>query len=346
MKTLIVGGTGLISTVITHLLVQRGDDVTVYNRGTTETPLPPNAKRILGDRKNYDEFESRMAEQRFDCVIDMVCFAPEDAKSAVRAFNGRIGQYIFCSTTEVYHKKDSFYPIREDHDRKPSPSFPYGFNKCKCENTFIAAHERGDFQLTIIRPAYTYGKGSIIHTLGWGTYYLDRMRKGKPIIVHGDGTSIMATCYKDDTAAAFAGAAGNKKAFGKMYNVSGDELMSWDLFHRKVAEGMGAPDPKLVHIPSDLLRKLVPKEYLMFLNILQYSSIYDNSAAKNDLGFRYNTPWVEGVRRTVAGIDESGGFEDCDKFPFYDRIIRAWERVELEIESEFAGLPAQTGLRT
>ncbi len=114
MKVLIIGGTGLISSAITRLLTERGDDVTIYNRGRSETHVTGNLKRMLGDRRDYPTFEAQMAGAGyFDCVIDMICYLPEDAKSAIRAFQGRIGQYIFCSTVDVYTKPESSYPVTE-----------------------------------------------------------------------------------------------------------------------------------------------------------------------------------------------------------------------------------------
>lgn len=329
MKVLIIGGTGLISTAITRFLVERGDEVTLYNRGMTEMRIPHKPKRILGDRTDYTVFESQMAEAGpFDCVIDMVCFLPEDAKSAIHAFRGRIEQYIFCSTVDVYAKPAKRYSIMEGEERQPSSSFSYAVNKAACEKKLLEAHRRGDFPLTIIRPAYTYGEGrGIIHTLGWGTYYLDRVRKGKPIIVHGDGTSFWVACHRDDVARAFMGAVGNRKAFGNAYHVTGEEWMTWDRYHQGVAHAMGVPPPALVHIPTDLLGELAPRQAMWCVENFHFNNIFDNTAAKTDLGFGYTIPWVEGVRRVVAWLDEHGGIENSDDHPFYDRIIEAWERV-------------------
>jgi nucleoside-diphosphate-sugar epimerase len=160
----------------------------------------------------------------FDCVVDMIGYLPEDVQSAIRAFRGRVGQYIFCSTVDVYTKPAQHYPIREDAEQEPSPSFPYALNKAGCENILLEAHRRGDFPLTIIRPAQTYGEGgALVHTLGFGTYYLDRVRRGKPIIIHGDGSSLWAACHRDDVGRAFAGAVGNAQALGRAYNVTGAE---------------------------------------------------------------------------------------------------------------------------
>jgi nucleoside-diphosphate-sugar epimerase len=267
-------------------------------------------------------------EEPFDCVIDMVCFLPEEAKSSIRAFRGRVRQYIFCSTMDVYTKPAKRYPIKEDEERQPSSSFPYAVNKAACENVLLEAHGRGDFPLTIIRPAYTYGEGrGLVHTLGWGTYYLDRVRKGKPIIVHGDGTSFWVACHRDDVARAFVGAVGDAKAFGKAYHVTGEEWMTWNSYHQGVAEAMEVSPPPLVHIPTDLLGKIAPKQASWCVENFHFNNIFDNTEAKNDLGFRYTIPWMEGVRRVVAWLDEHGGIENSDDYPFYDRIIAAWERL-------------------
>ena len=340
MRVLIIGGTGLISTAITRALAERGDEVTLYNRGVTKMPLPTGVRTIRGDRKEHATFEAQMADAGpFDCVVDMIAYLPENVQSAIRAFRGRVGQYVFCSTVDVYTKPAQHYPISEDAEREPFPSFPYALNKARCENILLEAHRRGDFPLTIIRPAQTYGEGgALVHTLGLGTYYLDRVRRGKPIIIHGDGSSLWAACHRDDVGRAFAGAVGNQRAFGRAYNVTSAEWMTWDRYHQGVAQAMDALPPKLVHIPTDLLGMVAPKGASWCVVNFSFNNIFDNSAATADLGFRYTIPWVEGVRRTVAWLAERGRIENSDDYPFYDRIIEAWERLGANMVRELAGL--------
>ena len=327
MRTLIIGGTGLISTAITRLLVERGDEVTVYNRGQREAPVPAGVKRILGDRKSYASFERQMAEAGpFDCVIDMVCFLPEEAESDVRAFSRRVGQLIFCSTVDVYGKPARGYPYREDEPRRALGT--YGINKVRCERVFEAAHERGDLAVTLIRPAHTYGEsGSILHTLGWDTYSIDRIRQGLPIIVHGHGQSLWVSCHIDDVGPAFVAASGNPKTFGKAYHVTGEEWQTWNQYHEGVADALGAPRPTLIHIPTDLLSKAAPKQASVCAINFQFDNIFDNAAAHADLEVQSPGPGVEGVRRPVAWLDEHGRIQDSTQYPFYDRIIAAWERL-------------------
>ncbi len=327
MKALIIGGTGLISTAITRQLLERGDDVTLFNRGRTESRVPPQARQVHGDRRDYAEFARRMRGlEPFDCVIEMICFTPEDAEGLVSAFAGRTGHLIFCSTVDVYAKPSGRYPVTEDEPKKPVSL--YGQNKARCERLLLDAQERGDFPLTIIRPAHTYGEGgTLIHTFGWRTTFLDRIRKGKRVVVHGDGSSLWCSCHVDDCARAFVAAAGRERAFGQAYHVTGDEWMTWNRYHECIAEAMGARKPDLVHIPTDLLVKVAPDRADIVAENFQFDNIFDNAAARRDLSFRYTIRFVEGARRTVEWLDERGRIEDSDADPFYDRLLDAWDRL-------------------
>ncbi len=339
MNILIIGGTGLISTGITRLLVERGDTVTLYNRGKRAADMP-GTRQMVGDRKDYAAFEAQMAQAgTFDAVIDMIAFVPEEVESAIRAFKGRTGQYVFCSTVDVYTKPAARYPVTEDAERQPLPSFPYALNKAKCEFILEDAPARGDFAVTTIRPAWTYGEGgALLHPLGWNSYFLDRLRKGKPVIVPGDGTSFWAACHRDDVARAFVGALGNPAAFGQSYHATGEEWLTWDAYHRIVAEALGAPTPTLVHIPTDLLGAVAPKTAEWCVENFHFNNVFDNAAARADLGFAYTIPFAEGARRVIAWQEAYGGFANSDDFPFYDAILAAWERLGTHMAADLKAL--------
>lgn len=340
MRVLIVGGTGLISTGITRQLVARGDEVTLYNRGQRAAEIPEGVQQITGDRNHFARFEAQVeGAGTFDAAIDMVCFEPAHAESAIRAFRGRVGQYVFCSTVDVYTKPAAHYPVREDAERAPSPSFPYAFSKAGCERLLEDAHARGDLNVTVIRPAWTYGEGgSILHTFGWNTYYLDRLRRGRPIIVHGDGTSFWVACHRDDVARAFVGAVGSKEALGRAYHVTGEEWLTWNAYHQIVAEALGAPPPALVHIPTDLLGQVAPKAAEWCVENFSHNNVFDNMRARAELGFAYTIPFAEGGRRVITWLEAHGGFEDSDDHPFYDRVIEAWERSGKAMAHELQGV--------
>lgn len=327
MNVLMIGGTGLISAPITQFLLERGDTVTHYNRGELDLyPAPPQVRTIHGDRTRYVEFENQMRELgTFDCVMDMVGYLPGDGESVVRAFRGRIGHFIFCSTVDVYQKPATRYPYTE---REPYGGLnEYSCNKVAIEKTLQQAFHAEGFPLTIIRPAYTYGEGrGPIHSFGGKTTYLDRIRKGKPIVVHGDGSSFWTACYRDDVARAFVNAAGQAKTFGKSYHTAGEEWMTWNQYHAHVAAALGASPPQLVHIPTDVLAQAAPKHARIVVENFQFSNIFDNSAAHTDLNFRYTVGWEEGVRRMVQWLDEYGRIESSEHAPFEDQLIHAWEQ--------------------
>jgi nucleoside-diphosphate-sugar epimerase len=329
MRILIIGGTGIISTGITRLLIERGDDVVLYNRGLRPSLVEGNYTTITGDRKAFTSFENQMHDAgNFDCVIDMVCYLPEEAESAVRAFKGRTGQYIFCSTVDVYTKPAVTYPITEAAERLPSEKFPYAYNKARCEELLFAAHERGDLVVTSIRPGHTYGEGgnNLLHSLGRGNYHLDRLKKEQPIIVHGNGTSFWPTCHRDDVSVAFVGAVGNEKAKGRGYHVAGEEWMTWEGYHQGLAKAIGAKAPEFVYIPTDVLVRMAHQEAALCEVNFDYNNLFDNTAASRDLGFRVTVPWIEGARRTIEWLEENGKLEKSEDYPFYDRIIEAWRQ--------------------
>ncbi len=338
MKILIIGGTGLISTSISRQLLEAGHDLTLYNRGETEARLPEGHQVIKGDRNELKSFENQMQNAgHFDCVIDMVCYRPEHAESDIRAFKGRIGQLIFCSTVDVYTKPPATFPIEETHERQALSD--YGRNKALCEDLFMAAHSDGVFPVTSLRPASTYGEGgNIIHTFGWGSFFLDRLRKGHPVIVHGDGESLWVSCHIDDVARAFVNTIGNQRAFGKSYHLTGDVWQTWNQYHDRLAEAIGAPKPTLVHIPSDLLVRASPENTMVTYLNFQYTNIFDNTAAKTDLDFACTINWPTGAKRTYDWLVAHDRIEDWQNYPFYDRLIESFKKKSNELVVELANL--------
>ncbi|MFN2302630.1 MAG: NAD-dependent epimerase/dehydratase family protein [Anaerolineales bacterium] len=338
MKILIIGGTGLISTSVSRQLLQAGHDLTLYNRGKTSIRLPEGFKVIKGDRNDFKDFEDQMAKlDSFDCVIDMVCFKPEQAESDIRAFKGRTDQLIFCSTVDVYTKPPSHFPVVESQERQALSD--YGRDKAKCEDLFMSAHQAGHFPVTIIRPASTYGEGgNIIHTFGWGTYFLDRLMKGKPIIIHGNGEALWVSCHTDDVGRAFVNAVGNKQALGKAYHVAGEEWQSWNQYHERLAEVIGAPKPAVYHIPADLLVRISPEHTMVTYLNFQYTNIFDNSAANADLDFKVTIDWKTGAKRTYDWLVEHDRIEKWQSFPFYDKVIESYKQQTGELIASLANI--------
>lgn len=330
MKILMIGGTGNISLPASQALVARGDDVILYNRGNQ--PIA-GARQVTGDRYDSAAFEQQMAELlakegSIDVVIDMICYHPEHGRAVQRALGGRIGQYIFCSTVDVYTKTKSGYPIREDFEREPNPAFEYAYHKAILEKELEAAARQGAFALTIFRPAATYNdSGTPIALPGPGLPLLKRMRQGKPVIVLGDGNGIWASTHRDDVAPAFVAAAGNPAAFGKAYNVCGEEWLTWKSYYAAAAQALGGPELEFVEIPAKVLVKLTKGEASWCEWNFQYNNIYDNTQAKTDLGYTYRLTWADGVARQVAYHDQRGAIDSAADYAPYEQAIVDWRRL-------------------
>ena len=325
MKVLIIGGTGQISRAISRLFVDAGEELTLYHRGKTLLPSLAGYRSILGDRRDFATFERQMnTTGPYDCVIDMVCFTPEEAHSLVRAFRGKTKQIIFCSSAAVYQRPASRYPITEAEPLLPTSE--YGHNKAHCEQILQEAQKRGDFNITILRPANTYGPGGdLIYTLGWGNSFLDRIRKGKALVSPGDGSTLRAYCHADDVARAFVSAAGNLHAFGQAYHLTGEEWLTWDRYFEIIANVMSAPQPRLVHIPSDVLSAMFPNRLAEVSQNYRFNNIFDNRAARLDLDFRYTINFTSGVSQTITWLEQNQRIQNSDQEPLDDLIITAWE---------------------
>jgi nucleoside-diphosphate-sugar epimerase len=330
MKILIIGGTGNISTGITRLLLEQKHEVVHFNNDKNCQADTLGVKQIFGDRMNYPEFEKTMREAgAFDCVIDMIGYEPEDVESDVRAFHGRVGHFIFCSTVDVYTKPAKRYPVREDAERNPIREFAYAYKKALCERILEAAHHPVDFPLTIIRPAATYNDTWCpLSLIGPGPAFLKRIRTGMPVIILGNGQSLWVSSHRDDTARAFAGAVGNSKTIGKAYHAAGEEWITWERYYEITREVMQAPPLKPVFIPARLLARMAPEAASWSDWNFQYNNLFDNTAARADLGFQFTIEWAEGVQRMVEYHDARGNIDSAGIDPLYEKIVQLWSKVE------------------
>ena len=333
MHVLFIGGTGLISTAIARQLLQAGHQVTLFNRGKSENRLPDGAVEIRGDRKDYAAFEKTFADKTYDVVVDMVAFHPDDSASAVRAFAGRCGQFIHCSTVCVYSGPVAQIPTTETEAYHSLGG--YGQNKIACEKLLLEAFANTQFPVTIMRPSHSYGEGgSIIRSFGPADTFVDRLRKKKPIVVQGDGNSLWASCHVDDVAHGFIATMGNAKCYGEAYNITGDEWFTWNEYHAQVTEVVGGT-LDLVHIPTDTLREVAPHFAGGTYEIFEWPSVFDNGKLKRDTAYAGQTiSFREGVGRTLAWLEANGKLADSDGDDYEDKLVAAWRKVA-------EGLPRQ-----
>jgi nucleoside-diphosphate-sugar epimerase len=328
MKILVIGGSGVISTAVTQQLIDRGDAVTVFNRGQTPARFRGAVQRLTGDRTDHPAFEQAVrAAGPWDCVIDMICSDPADAASLARAAHGQVGQVIFCSTTNVYPKPADRYPVAPGH--RLGAAYKNGIDKAACETLHRETADGGGYALTIIRPGHTYGEGNrqVLNSLGADASLLDRFRRGRPVIVHGDGQGLWSALHADDVAACFAAAAGLPAAFGRAFNATGETWLTWGQYHHAIGEALElAADPEWVHIPVDFLLKQSPQRANHVARSLQFPGIYDMASTRQILGVGQTIALAEGLRRTIRRIEANGGIPPCAGDPEYDRILGAWQR--------------------
>ncbi len=330
MRVLIIGGTGLISTAIVDQLLERGDDVTIFNRGLSPVRFSHAARvsTLRGDRHDFAAFEAQMhaatAHQRFDAVIDMVAFAPAEAESLLRAFTGRVAQIVVCSTVCVYGGPMTRLPAADDEPHRPVTK--YGHNKSAIERTLLAANGRDGLHTTVLRPSFTTGEG---HTLGSAVMFddttLDRLRQGRPIVVHDDGRTPWAIAHVSDVARGFVGALLNEKAYGQAYHLTSDEHTTWDGVYQAMSAAAGSRSP-FVHIPTEWLADVAPHRSVGIKFIYQYGSIFDNGKAARDLGFRTTVPLVDTFRRQIAWMEANNKVVPAADDLFQDLLIEAFEK--------------------
>ncbi len=321
LNALIVGGTGLISTGIVKHLLARGATVTMFNRGQRENTLPPGVHQISGDRNDVSTFTSTFANARFDVVYDMICFSPEQAEASVRAFAGRCEQLVFCSTVCVYGAKiasnvviDETFPLE--------PVMAYGRNKVACEQIFTHAGERGAFKTTIVRPSHTYGPGgSLIDQQEFDSGTWDRVKRGLPVLVAGDGMGLWVSTHRDDVGKLFAHAALEPKTYGETYNATRDEILSWRDYYRVVARALDT-QAKLVFVPASWLVAQDPKRFAFLSEVTQFHGAYSSAKGKAHLpDFRCEIGLEAGARETFADMHRRSAWRDSGADTAYQRIV-------------------------
>jgi len=306
MKVLFIGGSGFISTAVSQLAVAKGIELFWLNRGKRKVDVP-GVQHLLADVHQPDEAR-RILEGPgmpvFDVVVDWIAYTTDDIERDLALFRGRVKQFIFISSASAYQKPPS-HPIITESTPLYNPVWPYSQNKIACENRLLQAYREEGFPTTIVRPSLTYGDRNLpIAIGGWDSYTLiDRIKTGRPIIVHGDGSSLWVVTHSDDFAKGFVGLLGNEQAIGNAFHITSDEVLTWNQIYEIIADAAGAP-PKLVHIATDFIERVAPDTGRGLRGDKAWSVIFDNSKIKTFVpGFQATIPFREGIRRTLAWFD-------------------------------------------
>ena len=238
LRLLFLGGTGTISTACVRAAVAAGHDVTVLNRGTRDRDLPSQVRRVTGDVRDAESLRAAIGDERFDVVADFLSFVPEHVATVLSVVEGRIGQYIYISSASAYEKPPRYLPVTESTPLR-NPFWQYSRDKIACEQLLVDAHRSRALPVTIVRPSHTYDETKIPTIGGWTD--IARLRAGKPVVIHGDGTSLWTITHADDFAVAFTGILGNPAAIGDAFTITGTHAPSWNQIYGWLADAAGHP---------------------------------------------------------------------------------------------------------
>jgi nucleoside-diphosphate-sugar epimerase len=332
MKALFLGGTGLISSACAERALAIGWDLSLINRGvSTKYPIPHGARLLQADvHGDPATLQALLRGQTFDTVVDWLAFTPEDIQRDLALFRDRTRQFIFISSASAYQKPPAHYRITEETPLE-NPYWDYSRNKIACEACLMREYRERRFPVTIVRPSLTYGPSQIPLCVGsWQHPYtvIDRMKRGKPIIVPGDGTSLWTVTWNEDFAKGFCGLMGLEKAVGEAFHITSDEVLTWDQIYLETGRAAGV-EPDLVHISSDLIAAHDPEMTGTLLGDKIRSVVFDNRKIKAYVpDFSAKVPWSEGVRLAIAWheADPARCSVDDDANHKWDALVAAYRR--------------------
>jgi nucleoside-diphosphate-sugar epimerase len=294
LRVLFIGGTGVISSACVREAVGRDVEVFVLNRGQSpDHPLPAGVRELRADARDARSVRAAVDGLDFDSVVDFIAFAPEHVQADIDLFTGRAGQYVFISTASAYQKPPSRLPITESTPLR-NPYWQYSRDKIACEDLLVAAYRERGFPATIVRPSHTYDATKTVVSGGWTP--LARMLAGKPVIVHGDGTSLWTVTHTSDFARAFAPLLGHPRTVGEAFHITSDDVLTWDQITRALGAAVGR-EPEIVHVPSDVIAAADPDWGAGLLGDKAHSVTFDNAKLRSVVpGWHAVVPFEQGAR--------------------------------------------------
>jgi nucleoside-diphosphate-sugar epimerase len=303
VKLLFLGGTGNISTACVEQALASGHEVTLLSRGQRPSAFGTRVRAVEGRREDTALLRRTAEAGRYDAVVDFLAFRPEQAEAAIEAFAALVGQYVFISSASVYQRPVVHYLVTEETPRE-NPFWEYARQKIASEERLLLAYRRQGFPVTIVRPSYTYGPTWIPSGFGGQDYtVVDRIRRGLPIVCHGDGTSLWVMTASSDFAVGLVGLLGRPDAVGEAFHITSDEVLTWDGVYGAIGRAAGR-EPHLVHVPSDLIAALYPERGGSLLGDKAWSVVFDNGKIKRFVPrYRPHIGFAEGMARSVAWFD-------------------------------------------
>ncbi len=324
MKALFLGGSGVISSACSALAVERGIELSVLNRGKTAVrPLPPAVRSLAADVRDPDSVRDVLGGEDFDAVVDWLAFTPEHVRTALDLFRGRTGQYVFISSASAYQTPPARVPVLESTPLR-NPFWQYSRDKIACEDVLVAAYRDEGFPMTIVRPSHTYDRTMVPFDGGWTV--LARMRQGKEIVVHGDGTSLWTLTHHEDFARGFVPLLGHPRTLGEAFHITSDDTPTWDQIAASLAAAAGV-EARIVHVPSDAIAAADPEWGAGLLGDKAHSMVFDNAKLRAVVpDYVATIPFERGAREIVGWHDEDPSRQGVDARldAVMDRLVEAY----------------------
>ena len=324
MNALLIGGTGTISMAITRLLAEKGWEVHLLNRGNRKAEVPQGVHWIQADISDEQAVAQILQGRHFDCVCEFIGFLPEQVERDIRLFEGKTSQYLYISSASAYHKPATDYRITEG-TTLANPYWEYSRNKIACEEVLMKAYREHQFPVTIIRPSHTYDNRNVplgVHGDKGSYQVIKRMLQGKPVIIHGDGTSLWTMTHNTDFAKGYVGLMGNPHAIGEAFQITNDENLTWNQIYAAIARVLGV-ELKAFHVSSEFLAATGKYDLLgSLIGDKANSVVFDNSKLKRAVpDFVPTVRFEQGIRDTIENImahpelqKEDPEFDEwCDK---------------------------------
>ncbi len=304
MKILFIGGTGNISSVVSKLLLEVGDEVFHLNRGNTGVTVE-GSEHLKADINNISVVKKVLNGHVWDVVVNWIAFKPEDVERDIELFRETTNQYFFISSASAYQKPPSS-PFITESTPLANPFWQYSRDKIACEEVLLREYRESGFPMTIVRPSHTYNNVIPAAFGGWNEFaIIDRMRKGKEIVVHGDGTSLWVLTHALDFAEGFTGLFGLQQAIGHAFHITSDEVLTWNQIYQAIGEAAGY-EPNIVHIPTNFIVKTQPDLLGNLWGDKAHSVIFDNSKIKRFVpNYCASIPFSQGIKSTLQWFLES-----------------------------------------
>jgi len=327
MKVLFIGGTGIISSACSRVAIEAGIQLFHLRRGKTGRPIPLGIKVLTGDIRDPASARAALGNQKFDVVVDFIAFTPEHVAFDLELFAGRTGQYVFISSASAYQTPPASLPVTESTPLD-NPFWEYSRNKIACEEALLLAYRRDRLPFTVVRPSHTYDR-TLLPCHG-GYTVVHRMRQGKPVVVHGDGTSLWTLTHHEDFARAFVPLLGNARAIGDAFHITSDEWLSWDQIHYLLADA-AKTEADIIHLPSEIIAKHDPEWGASLLGDKTHSMIFDNSKVKRLVpGWQARIPFSRGAEEILAYYDADPIRQVVDKTfdATMDKLVEVARRLQ------------------